>query len=247
MATSLVTTLDSYRSSDCFIQVHHDLQGVSSFHPSESLLLAGPSRPPVGAENSTAFIQRLLPIGMVLAFSANSSIPNSPQQHIGSNRLGAMGNRPMYQWQASRVSVAGRDFVRCLYTAAVQAIAAGFADLSDDRFIRPDVEVSGVAKGLGVQWTNFESEMLAVPFGIYHLERTRDKRTRLTGYFGAYLTSHQNGSQGGQPQTIESISGWCDQKIELPYSPANMRLTFERIITGGSLNDATSVDDSATR
>jgi hypothetical protein len=247
MATSLVTTLDGYRSSDCFIQVNHDLQGVSSFHPSESLLLSGPSRPPVGAENSTEFIQKLLPIGMVLSFSYSVSVPNSPQQHIGSNRLGSMGNRPMYQWQASRVAVAGRDFMRCLHTAAVQAIAAGSADLSDDRFIRPDVEVSGVGKGLGVQWTNFESEMMAVPFGIYHLERTRDKRSRLIGYYGAYLTSFQSGSQGGQPQTIESISGWCDQRIELPYSPANMRLAFERIITGGALNEATSVDDSATR
>lgn len=241
--TNYVTSIESYTSADAFINVHNDLVATSAYHPSETLICAGPARLEAARDNLMA---TLLPIGLVMSFSDQAQLANQPVDHLGTNRLANAGGRPRYSWSMSRTCVAGRDLSRCLYTFYVQRLATGGFDINDDRIIRPDADVPGINKGLGAQWTNFESELFNAPFGLYRLQRTRDKRTRMIAYLGAYLNGNGTGEQGGQAQSAESISGWCDQRIEIPLGAAvlgDLREQFARMITG----DAVVPDDFGVR
>lgn len=240
--TTYVTSIDSYTSADAFLNIHSDLVATSAYHPSETLICAGPARLEAAPDKLT---QTLLPIGLVMSFSDQAQLANQPVDQLGSNRLSNAGGRPRYSWSMSRTCVAGRDLSRCLYTFYVQRLFAGNINIEDPRLIRPDSN-SARAKGLGVQWTNFESELFNAPFGLYRLQRTRDKRTRMIAYLGAYMTGNGTGEQGGQAQSAESISGWCDQRIEIFLGEdqlLGLREQFKSMIVG----DVDLTDDTGTR
>lgn len=237
--TTTITDPSQYTSADCFIGVNHDNISSMSIHPSESLLLAGPPRIDPNITTQGLFTQ-LFPLGMVLGFSVQVQVPNSPQQFVGSNRLGNMSNRPMYSWSTSRVLVADRDLARCLYTFIVQKLAADSQLLNDPRIIRPDVFSATVEPGRGTQWTNFESEVFQVPFGLYLIERSRDKRTRMMSYQGCYATGYGTATQAGQSQIQEQLSGWCDERVQVPLAASDLtslQETFRQMVTSLANND----------
>jgi len=146
-----------------------DHAALTSAHPDDTLILAGPARwssNPISTDAATgisdAFVSSLLPIGMVQTFNAGIQKPTQPMQAIGSGRNFFVSGKSIGNAQIGRLFVNGRNLLRVLYTNAVQA----GLDVStfDDR---ASVSATGaVGTGKSEFFMNLDSELFLIPFGM---------------------------------------------------------------------------------
>jgi len=185
-----------------------DHAALTSAHPDDTLILAGPARFGFGSKQPTGesqddFYSSLLPIGMVQSFNAMLQKPTQPMQAIGSGRLFYVSGKSQGNAQIARLFVNGRNLLRVLYTNAVQA------KLDPSRFDdkatldNPSVDTGDNSKF----FINLDSELFLIPFGLACL--FRDKSHNKLGAFYLELcmiNSYNISFNAGQNLILENVS-----------------------------------------
>ena len=148
---------------------------------------------------------------MLQNFSHQATKPTQPLMSIGSGRQFFVSGKAQYAFNAARLFCNGRNFMRVLYTNAVQA----GVDVSafDDPAVSSSPEETF--------WLNMDSELFLIPFGLAVL--FRDKIHDSIGAFYmelAMLNSYNIGFAAGSNMIMENISGICDRV--LPIFPTGL-------------------------
>ena len=184
-----------------------DHAALTSAHPDDTLILAGPARygltPNGGGSND--FYAKLLPIGMVQSFNAVLQKPTQPMQAIGSGRTFYVSGKAQGNANIARLFVNGRNLLRVLYTNAVQA----GLDVSqfDDRASVPNNKT---------YFMNLDSELFLIPFGLSCF--FRDKLHNSIGAFYlelCALNSYNIGFNAGQNLILEQVSMLFDRALPM--------------------------------
>jgi len=186
-----------------------DHAALTSAHPDDTLILAGPARWGVTGTDVAPHDQ-LLPIGMVQSFNAMLQKPTQPMQAIGSGRTFFVSGKAQGNAQIARLFVNGRNLLRVLYTNAVQA----GIDISrfDDR--------AALAKPTSAPDTQFfmnlDSELFLIPFGLACF--FRDKIHSKLGAFYlelCALNSYNISFNAGQNMILENVAMMFDRAIPM--------------------------------
>jgi len=212
MPTPVITTSNqSWTFQQNNIERLMDHAALTSAHPDDTLILAGPARWGVtGAASATEPHDQLLPIGMVQSFNAMLQKPTQPMQAIGSGRTFFVSGKAQGNAQIARLFVNGRNLLRVLYTNAVQA----GIDISkfDDR--------AAIAKPTSAPDTQFfmnlDSELFLIPFGLACF--FRDKIHSKLGAFYlelCALNSYNISFNAGQNMILENVAMMFDRAIPM--------------------------------
>ena len=192
-----------------------DHAALTSAHPDDTLILAGPARYGLTPEGGASedFYAKLLPIGMVQAFNAVLQKPTQPMQAIGSARNFYVSGKAQGNANISRLFVNGRNLLRVLYTNAVQAglDVSGFDD-------------KAAVKGNNTFFMNLDSELFLIPFGLACF--FRDKLHNSIGAFYmelCALNSYNIGLNAGQNLILENVSMLFDRALPMLMGKAGER------------------------
>ncbi len=196
-------------------QQHHverllDNASYDAAHPDDTLLLAGPARAGMANATSNAGGRTLLALGMFQSFSWTTTAPVQPMMAIGSGRSFYLRGKSQTQWQIARVWINGRNLLRALYHNAnevgvpVEQFDDPAAFSSDDQF-----------------YTNLDSELYYVPFGLGMIMRSKSHSMVASSYFElCCIGTWGSGVQAGQAVIMESVSGLCDRVSRFAPSDA---------------------------
>ncbi len=184
-----------------------DHAALTSAHPDDTLILAGPARyglTPAGGA-SKDFFEKLLPIGMVQSFNAVLQKPTQPMQAIGSARTFYVSGKAQGNANMARLFVNGRNMLRVLYTNAMQAglDVSGFDD-------------KAATEGDSTFFINLDSELFLIPFGMACF--FRDKLHNSIGAFYlelCALNSYNIGFNAGQNLILEQVSMLFDRALPM--------------------------------
>jgi hypothetical protein len=232
-------------------QQHHverllDNASYDAAHPDDTLLLAGPARAGVANATSAAGGHTLLALGMFQGFNWSTTAPVQPMMAIGSGRSFYLRGKSQTQWQMTRVLLNGRNLLRALYHSAVES---GI-----------DVSQFDDTPAFSTQdafYTNLDSELYYVPFGLGLIMRSKAHSLIASMYFElCCIGTWGAGVQAGQALIVESVSGLCDRVNRFAPSDAGRfynvpRKTIDAILGIGptamppaSLNAISTFDDS---
>lgn len=208
MAMPIVTQDHStWKLQQSHIERLMDHAALTSAHPDDTLILAGPARYGITSGNSTDnnFFEKLLPIGMVQSFNAALQKPTQPMQAIGSGRTFYVSGKAQGNANIARLFVNGRNLLRVLYTNAVQA----GLDVSqfDDR---------AAVEDNATYFMNLDSELFLIPFGLACF--FRDKLHNAIGAFYlelCALNSYNIGFNAGQNLILEQVSLLFDRALPM--------------------------------
>lgn len=207
---SIVSDYSSWKFQQSHVERLMDHAALTSAHPDDTLILAGPARWGGAGMEETGTAQpdlytKLLPIGMVQSFNAMMQKPTQPMQAIGSGRLFYVSGKSQGNAQIARLFVNGRNLLRVLYTNAVQA------QLDPSRFDdKACVESPAGSGGLGENskfFINLDSELFLIPFGLACF--FRDKSHNKLGAFYLELcmiNSYNISFNAGQNLVLENVS-----------------------------------------
>lgn len=213
-----------------------DHAALTSAHPDDTLILAGPARWGVTAANATTTSEtQLLPIGMVQSFNAMLQKPTQPLQAIGSGRIFYVSGKSQGNAQIARLFVNGRNLLRVLYTNAVQA----GLDVSkfDDR-----AALEKPTSSPNTQFfMNLDSELFLIPFGLACF--FRDKIHSKIGAFYlelCALNSYNISFNAGQNMILENVSLLFDRAIPMDMGnwgapPTGYPVTNESPVLGSTI------------
>jgi len=229
-----VLTADEWRFQQSYIERMMDHSALTSAHPDDTLVLAGPAR---AGFNSTAtsaggvqndILAQMLPLGMLQSFNAMFQKPTQPMQAIGSGRLFFVSGKSQGQAQIARLFCNGRNLLRALYTNAVQA------ELDVSKFDDPACATSFDAPGdEGAKYViNLDSELFLIPFGLACF--FRDKMHDHLGAFYLELcmiNSYNIAYNAGQSLILENVSILFDRAL-----PIRVQSNVGELMDG-SLND----------
>jgi len=197
-----------------------DHAALTSAHPDDTLILAGPARygtyQTAGnvTEQDTILEGGLLPIGMVQSFNAMLQKPTQPMQAIGSGRMFFVSGKAQGNAQIARLFVNGRNLLRVLYTNAKQA------DLDVSRFD----DKASISKD-STFFMNLDSELFLIPFGLACF--FRDKIHNKLGAFYlelCALNSYNIAFNAGQNMILENVSMLFDRALPMDMSTWGNRL-----------------------
>lgn len=153
---SAVTAADAsqWKFQQTYIERLMDHSALTSAHPDDTLILAGPPR--FLTQEPAGLFKSLLPIGMVQQMQVTQQKPTTPMQAIGSGRTFYVSGKAQGSASIARLFVNGRNLLRALYT---NAITAG-VDVTkfDDQAAFSDKNSKFFA--------NLDSELFLVPFGV---------------------------------------------------------------------------------
>ena len=201
--TGITRGVNTWKMQDNYVERLMDNASFTSAHPDDTLVLAGPARHNVKANNAESFASALLPIGMLQNFSASQSKPTSPMMSIGSGRQFFVSGKAQTNWNISRLFVNGRNLLRVLHTQAVQANI----DVStfDDMVTDPS---NSNAQFFG----NLDSELFYVPFGLAVLFRDKVHHQIAAFYIElCMITSWNISFSAGQSFIAEGVGGLADR------------------------------------
>jgi hypothetical protein len=190
-----------------------DHAALTSAHPDDTLILAGPSRYSM-SNPPTIFFEQLLPIGMVQSFNAMMQKPTQPMQAIGSGRNFYVSGKAQGSAQIARLFVNGRNLLRVLYTNAVQAgmDVKNFDDIAATRTITNSAN-SGTAHQF---FMNLDSELFLIPVGLACF--FRDKVHNAIGAFYMELcmiNSYNIAFNAGQNMILENVALVFDRALPI--------------------------------
>ena len=151
-----VTAADaqSWRFQQTYIERLMDHNALTSAHPDDTLILAGPPRYLV--KDPEGLFNKLLPIGMVQQMQVTQQKPTTPMQAIGSGRLFYVSGKAQGTASMARLFVNGRNLLRALYTNAV------VSGIDVTKFDDPAAFRDPNSKF----YANLDSELFLIPFGI---------------------------------------------------------------------------------
>jgi len=189
-----VTDITNWKFQNSYIERLMDHSALTSAHPDDTLILAGPPRM-IKPDTEPTF-DKMLPIGMIQQMQLGGQIPTVPAMAIGSGRGFFLSGKAQYQGSIARLFVNGRNLLRALMTNAVVAgidvtkfdDAAGAA--SDSQF-----------------FVNLDSELFKMPFGMAVLFRDKIHNDLGAVYLElCMLTGWNLGIGAGQSMIMENAT-----------------------------------------
>jgi len=208
-----------------------DHAALTSAHPDDTLILAGPARygtyltTGAAGEQHTILEGGLLPIGMVQSFNAMLQKPTQPMQAIGSGRMFFVSGKAQGNAQIARLFVNGRNLLRVLYTNAKQAELD--VSLFDDK--------ASISKD-STFFMNLDSELFLIPFGLACF--FRDKIHNKLGAFYlelCALNSYNIAFNAGQNMILENVSMLFDRALPMDMAAWGNRIGGTNTLTETSL------------
>ncbi len=235
-AIGITKGISEWHTQSQSVERFTDNAAYTSGHPDDTLVLAGPpryldsSQAPQASDSDNW--KSLLAIGMIQGFQFNSQKPTQPLQAIGSGRTYFVSGKSQTTWRIGRLFCNGRNLLRVLYHNAV----AGGVRVQDfdDKPARNTTDI---------YYTNLDSELYYVPFGIAAI--FKDKIQDLIGAVYLELCMIQSygiGFNAGQAMIMEDVNGMCDRV--LPFQPSSIatgeatRATVDKVIGFSSGTDA---------
>ena len=211
-APIVTTGQNLWTFQDAYVERLMDNSALTSAHPDDTLVLAGPARlantnlPLVGSPDGGG---ALLAIGMLQNFSAQQVKPTTPVMSIGSGRSSFVSGKAQTQWNMVRLFLNGRNLLRVLYTQAVQA------GIDVSKF--DDPAAAGATGNDNQYFVNLDSELFLIPFGLAIM--FRDKLHNNIGAFYMELCTINQwgiGFAAGQSFMAENVAGLADRVLPLP-------------------------------
>jgi len=213
----------SWAFQQSYIERLMDHSALTSAHPDDTLVLAGPPRmvapnDPTGA----TFTSKLLPLGMVQQMQVAQNKPTTPMQAIGTGRLFFVSGKAQGTASIARLFVNGRNLLRALYTNAVQC---GIDPTKfDDEASYKDGTSTGGKSNVGKFFANLDSELFLIPFGLAVF--FRDKIHDEVGAFYlelCMLSTWAIAIGAGQTMILENVTMMFDRLR--PYNSGNIGLS----------------------
>ncbi|RLC88618.1 MAG: hypothetical protein DRJ03_01730 [Chloroflexi bacterium] len=175
-----------------------DHAAISSAHPDNTLVMAGPARQ---QRNGEATIwDQMLPIGMVQNINVTQTKPTQPLMAVGSGRMFFVSGKAQGTAAVARLFVNGRNLLRVLYTNVVRA------NIDVNKFD----DYAAVPKIGGAQsqfFANLDSELFMIPFGMAIV--FRNKAHQSIGAFYLELCMINNWTinfSAGQNLILENVN-----------------------------------------
>lgn len=215
---SVVRNTDTWQFQQSHVERLMDHAALTSAHPDDTLILAGPARYGLG-ETPDIFAEKLLPIGMVQSFNAMMQKPTQPMQAVGSGRNFYVSGKAQGNAQIARLFVNGRNLLRVLYTNAVaaQLDVKNFDDPAAARTV-----MNAANTGMNHQFfMNLDSELFLIPLGLACY--FRDKVHNAIGAFYLELcmiNSYNIAFNAGQNMILENVSLLFDRALPIGMGDA---------------------------
>lgn len=164
---SVVTSPDSgnWLFQRSYVERLMDHAAVSSAHPDNTLVMAGPARQQRQTNQQTIW-DNMLPIGMVQNINVTQTKPTQPLMAIGSGRMFFVSGKAQGTAAIARLFVNGRNLLRVLYTNVIQANVD--VNKFDDYAAVPPI---GTAPSQF--FANLDSELFLIPFGLAMVFRSK--------------------------------------------------------------------------
>lgn len=220
---SAVTHVTDWKFNNSYVERLMDHSALTSAHPDDTLILAGPPRYLQDATVGGEFVGKLLPIGMVQQMQVTYQKPTTPVTAIGSTRQFYVSGKATGGANITRLFVNGRNLLRVLYTNAMQQ----GIDVSkfDDR----------AAAGKDSKFfINLDSELYLIPFGLAVIFRDKIHDTLGSFYMElCAITAWSLAVTAGQTMIMENVnllfdrampfdaSGWGADFSKVNYNPEN--------------------------
>ena len=166
--------------------------------------MAGPVRyqPQLGE----AFLDTLLPLGMIMNFGYQAGVPSQPIQALGTGRAFGVRGKASYSWSCGRLVVQGRNFLRAIHTAAVRA------NIDVSKFEDP-----AATNQTSTFFMNLDSELFYIPFGLYVVISDKSRTVQAAmALEHCHITGYSLSISAGQAMIMDNVSGWCDRVLPLP-------------------------------
>jgi len=214
----------SWKFQQTYIERLMDHAALSSAHPDDTLILAGPPRFTT-SNPGEFFADKLLPMGMVQQMQVTQQKPTTPMQAIGSGRSFYVSGKAQGSASIARLFVNGRNLLRALYT---NAVTAGIDVTQFD-----DPAAYKQAQKPPKFFANLDSELFLIPFGMAMI--FRDKIHNEIGAFYLELCQINTWAVSvgaGQTMIMENVNmmfdrllpidtqGLGDPGTDYPYTPA---------------------------
>ena len=211
---AVVTGKQDWSFQNSYVERLMDHAALSSAHPDDTLVLAGPPRYVRGQAEDIH--KNLLAIGMVQTMQVTQQKPTTPMQAVGSGRSFFISGKAMGNASIARLFVNGRNLLRVLYTNALQQNID--ATLFDDQAVWVDKKSKFYA--------NLDSELFLIPFGIAVF--FRDKVHDELGAFYlelCHINSWAIAVSAGQNMVMENVNMMFDRLVPISTNGAGLRST----------------------
>ena len=224
---------ESWSFQQSYVERLMDHAALTSAHPDDTLILAGPARYGASATpaDDPAPLASCLAVGMVQNINVTQTKPTQPLMAIGSGRVFFVSGKAQGTAAMARLFVNGRNLLRVLHTNAIQSNVD--PNLFDDRAALP---------GLSQFFANLDSELFLVPFGLACL--FRDKVHNILGAFYLELCMVNNWTinfSAGQNLILENVNILFDRLIPINMGTAgahpeldNANTTVDSILGEGT-------------
>lgn len=211
---SVVTANNNWGFQNYQIERLMDHAALTSAHPDNTLILAGPPRFTTEGTGSNTILSQLLPLGMVQNFQAGQNIPVQPMMAIGSGRSFYLTGKPQGSVSIARLFCKGRNLLRALMTNTVQN-SIDPAGLDD----KASADEPGAP--YNQFYANLDSELFRMPLGLacYFY----DKLHHDLAAFYLELCQIQSWSMGfgaGQNMILENVSMLFDRLVPISTAGA---------------------------
>jgi hypothetical protein len=212
---SAVVDATAWKFQQTYIERLMDHSALSSAHPDDTLILAGPPRWVSG--NIESIYDKLLPIGMIQSMQVSQQKPTTPMQAVGSGRGFYISGKAQGQTNIQRLFVNGRNLLRALYTNALQA------GIDATKFDEPAAWGDDPTAKF---YANLDSELFLIPLGLAVF--FRDKLHDEIGAFYLELCTINSwaiGVSAGQNMVMENVSMFFDRLMPISTQGAGQSKT----------------------
>lgn len=213
-----VTSVTNWKFQNSYIERLMDHSALTSAHPDDTLILAGPPR--MVKPDTTPVFEKMLPIGMIQQMQLGGQIPTVPAMAIGSGRGFYLSSKAQYQGSIARLFVNGRNLLRALMT---NAIVAGIDVTKFDD--------AAAASNDAKFFVNLDSELFRMPFGMAVLFRDKIHNDLGAVYLElCMLTGWNLGIGAGQSMIMENATFLYERARPMSSGvagePTNDNLTY---------------------
>lgn len=210
---------ESWSFQQSYVERLMDHAALTSAHPDDTLILAGPARYGSGQidGNSEQPLGDCLAVGMVQNINVTQTKPTQPLMAIGSGRVFFVSGKAQGTAAMARLFVNGRNLLRVLHTNAVQKGVQ--PNLFDDK-----AALAPGPDGVSQFFANLDSELFLVPFGLACL--FRDKIHNILGAFYLELCMVNNWTinfSAGQNLILENVNILFDRLIPINMGTAGQK------------------------
>jgi hypothetical protein len=208
---SAVTHPSNWKFQNSYVERLMDHSALTSVHPDDTLIMAGPPRYLPSANETTTIFDKMLPLGMVQQMQITQQKPTVPAQAIGSGRIYYLSGKAQGNASVARLFVNGRNLLRALHTNAVR----GGIDVSkfDDK---------GALNHNNQFFANLDSELFLIPFGMAVIFRDKIHDTVGAFYLELCMINSWAVAVGaGQSMVMENVNILFDRLLPMDASGIN--------------------------